>query len=149
MNSIILLIAQKENRHLLTQLLSEGYQILSPEQGMNSYFDLCIIDGLTLRQCSEKIRARVAAEHPVFLPVLLLTNQHSVKRITAGLWKLVDDIILLPVEKRELLARVATLLRSRQLSLELKQVKHELICSQEEIKELKDELEQLNRLFQE
>lgn len=150
MNLILLLIAHSENRRLLAQVLGKRHQIVlfSPEQGLEQPFDLCIVDGVALNQYREPLQARINREKPVFLPILLLTTQQQAKRVTSGLWQVVDDLLLTPVEKIELLARVETLLRSRRLSLELKQVRHELNASQQELQQLKDELDKLNQLFQ-
>ncbi|WP_013324799.1 response regulator [Gloeothece verrucosa] len=149
MNLILLLIAHSENRRLLAQLLSQHYQIIlfSPEKGLEEHFDLCIVDGVALNEYRTHLQARINQEKPVFLPVLLLTTQQQAKRVTAGLWQIVDDLLIMPVEKIELLARIATLLRSRQLSIELKKARQELNTSQQELRQLKEELDKLNQLF--
>lgn len=66
-----------------------------------------------MRQCK-------AAEDPAFLPVVLITSHREVELLTRHLWKTVDELIRMPIEKMELQARVAMLLRTRQLSQELK-----------------------------
>lgn len=148
-NSILLLISNPENCHLLSEFLTTSYQIKILNQGhqLEEPFDLCIVDGLSLNNYQQQLKQRIASEKPVFLPILLLTPRQQVKRVTGDLWKIIDDLLITPVEKVELLARVETLLRSRNLSLELKQTQQDLCLSQEKVRELQDELEQLNKLF--
>jgi signal transduction histidine kinase len=55
-----------------------------------------------------------------FSTLLLLTLRPDVKLITRHLWQSIDELVAKPIEKVELQARVEILLRSRQLSLELK-----------------------------
>lgn len=151
MNLILLLISNSTNSRLLTELLKPHHQVLlfKDEPDLDKSFDLCIIDGVYLSHYSQKIRERIDREKPLFLPVILLTNKQQINRSTVHLWEMVDDLLVIPVEKVELLARVETLLRSRRLSLDLKQVKQELKDSQIELQQLKEELEQMNRLFPE
>ena len=151
MSKILLLISQKENYRLLADfLLEKGYELVTIESPdyLEQPFDLCIIDGVALGQHRQQLQSRIAVEKPVFLPVLLVTNRQKVKMETASLWQIVDEILITPVEKRELLARVENLLRSRRLSLELKFLGAELSDSQKQVQDLKQELEALNKLFQ-
>ncbi|MBW3656605.1 MAG: hypothetical protein KY444_10920, partial [Gemmatimonadetes bacterium] len=55
-----------------------------------------------------------------FLPVLLVTSRPGVKMITREVWRSVDELIVAPIERPELRARVEILLRARTLSLELR-----------------------------
>lgn len=128
MNKILLLLEQKANRRLLTQLLANRYQICLPEgeQPLEQPFDLCIMDGLALEQYRQELQAIREAQQPVFLPILLLSYRQSVGMVTRNLWQDVDDAIATPIEKVELLVKVETLLRSRRLSLELKAANEEL-----------------------
>ncbi|MGK7902682.1 MAG: hypothetical protein AB4352_14965 [Hormoscilla sp.] len=149
---IMLFIAHQENRRLLAELMAKRYQLLFPddfpdlERGISQPFDLCIVDGLVLTQHRQQLQARREAETPVFLPILLLTNRDSVKLLTANLWHVVDDVIVTPIEKRELLARVETVLRSRRLSLELKEVKGDLCKFRDRVHTLQQELDNLSSI---
>jgi signal transduction histidine kinase len=58
-------------------------------------------------------------EEPLFLPVLLLTSRQGVDLVTRHLWRTIDEVVLRPIEKVELQARVEILLRARQLSVAL------------------------------
>jgi len=93
--------------------------ILSPDGGqIQGRFDLGILDGPTMDRMFERVQARRAVEGPVFLPFLLVTNRKNIRYITRHLWTTVDELILTPIEKVELAARVEILLRARRLSLE-------------------------------
>jgi DNA-binding response OmpR family regulator len=55
------------------------------------------------------VRARREAEEPVFLPFLLLTRRRAGTMPTRYLGHLVDDVIIRPLNEKELHARVANL----------------------------------------
>ncbi|MDI9643027.1 MAG: PAS domain-containing protein [Archaeoglobales archaeon] len=96
----------KANRRLLEDFLSEKYEISEAE------FDLLIIDEFTLkmrREEVEKIRSGT------FLPVLLVARE----RLEEEVWELVDEVIMIPIQKAELLKRVEALLRARMQAIEL------------------------------
>jgi phosphoserine phosphatase RsbU/P len=119
MSRILLLLAHRENRHLLAEWLSAHHKILLPEPGQPwPPFDLCILDGPSLDHHADWVQKAKQAAHPIFLPFLLVTHRHGVGLATQHLWESVDELIIGPIEKPELQARVETLLRVRRLSLE-------------------------------
>ncbi|MEG4506406.1 ATP-binding protein [Microcoleus sp. F6_B4] len=128
MSQILLLVEQKENRRLLLEWLAVYYEVVLPNSTENSEdflsfnqsFDLGIIDGLALKNHWQWVAAQKQAEHPVSLPFLLITSRSDVGMATQFIWQSIDDLIIAPIEKIELQARVEILLRSRQLSLTLK-----------------------------
>jgi signal transduction histidine kinase len=122
MSHILLLLDHKSNRTLLADWLGQHYQVLSQTQGTipTAPFDLCLIDGPALSRLWKNMHQYKAATEPVFLPVLLVTSHREAELLTRHLWKTVDELIRIPIEKVELQARVAMLLRTRQLSQELK-----------------------------
>ncbi|KAM3108017.1 ATP-binding protein [Phormidesmis sp. 146-33] len=127
MSRILLLIEHRENRRLMSDWLSPRYQVIVPDWDIDSVrqslasesFDLCIICGRTLDQLGQAVQARRDAEQPILLPFLLTTSRPDVGYATRHLWQSVDELIIQPIEKIELQARVEILLRSRQLSLRL------------------------------
>ena len=58
------------------------------------------------------------------MPVLLLSDRRSVGMMPKELWRIVDDVVLRPLEKLEMRARVESLVRARRLSKKLKTVSH-------------------------
>lgn len=120
MSRIVLLMEHGENRRLLAEWLSLHHDVVmteSPAAIADPTFDLGIVDGPSLEHHARWIAAVKAAVSPVFLPFLLLTHRHGAGIATAHVWETVDDLIIAPVEKIELQARVETLLRARTLSL--------------------------------
>jgi signal transduction histidine kinase len=139
---ILIFVEQTENRRLLAAWLGRYYEVIVGESVvqagravplLDEPFDLCILDGPALHHLWEWVQARKQAEHPVFLPVLLVTLQADVKLLTRHLWKTIDELISKPIEKLELQARVEMLLRSRRLSLQLQTA----LEQERELKELK------------
>ena len=121
-NRILLLLDQRENGSLLCDELSRDYTVVLAEDddALERDFDLCIVDGRALDRLWERVQRRKAREQPALLPVLLITSRPGVKMVTRQVWRGVDELIITPIEKPELRARVAILLRARSLSLELR-----------------------------
>jgi len=117
---ILLLLEHRGNRRLLAEWLKEGYDPIEGEgeAALSQPFDLCIVDGMALARMLGTIRSRKEAEQGVFLPVLAATSHHErgtgLRKITES----VDELIGVPIEKAELAARVAMLLRARRFSLQ-------------------------------
>ncbi|MBW3628774.1 MAG: hypothetical protein KY464_05685 [Gemmatimonadetes bacterium] len=113
---------QRENGALLAEELSRDHELLlaDSDEALEQDFDLCILDGRALDRLWELVKQRKAREHPTFLPVLMVTSRPGVKMITRHVWQSVDELIITPIEKPELRARVAILLRVRGLSLALR-----------------------------
>ncbi len=65
-------------------------------------------------------------EEPLFLPFLLITTREDIGYATKHLWKVVDELIFMPIEKIELQARIEILLRARRYSIQIKNRLEEL-----------------------
>jgi diguanylate cyclase (GGDEF)-like protein len=119
---ILIQVKNRRDRHLLEDWLAPTYEIISAHTDnlLDERFDLAVVDGPSLKLFHSKIRARRKAEEPVLLPFLLLTFSRANSTPMRHLGKLVDDLIVRPIDENELRARVANLLRLHRLSLELK-----------------------------
>jgi signal transduction histidine kinase len=144
-SEILLLVEKKENRRLLLEWLAVNYVVLLPNSTgngdlseLNQSFGMGIIDDLALKRHRKWVAAKKKAEHPVLVPFLLITSRSDVGLATQFLWQTVDELIVAPIEKIELQARVEILLRSRQLSLTLKLSHDQLDQSLRIANELKD-----------
>jgi signal transduction histidine kinase len=123
MKRVLLLLDQKENQQLLAEELAGGHEVLvgASDDALAASFDLCVVDGSSLDRLWEHVHARKEREQPVFLPVLLVTSRPDVKMITRQVWRSVDELIITPIERPELRARMEVLLRARSLSVSLQQ----------------------------
>jgi signal transduction histidine kinase len=118
---VLLLLDQRENRSLLEAELGDRHDVVATgDDALEGEFDLCVLDGRALDRLWERVQRRKAREQPVFLPVLLVTSRPGVRMVTRHVWRGVDELIVAPVERAELRARLEVLLRARSLSVELR-----------------------------
>jgi diguanylate cyclase (GGDEF)-like protein len=122
MDRILIQVKNKRDRRLLEDWLAGAYDVVTTntDQALMERFDLAIMDGPSLKRMHSQVRSRRRAEEPVLLPFLLLRFPRLGSIPTRPLGRLVDDLILRPLDEKELRSRVANLLRMRRLSLELK-----------------------------
>ena len=141
---VLLLFAQRQNRSLLQAELAGRHHVTAEEDdgALDGDFDLCIIDGASLDRLGERVQRRKEQEEPVFLPVLLVTSRPDARMITRHLWRSVDELIIAPIERAELVARVEVLLRARALSLELRR---QAEAAQELAEQLRDKTAELEQ----
>src|SRR5437762_9984558 len=121
MSRIVLAVDAKKNRKLLYAFLSAYHSVAehASARPLDEPFDLCVVDGPSLRRFQKQLEARRDQEQPGLLPVLLITGRRDVWSRMPNLWQSVDDSITMPVSKLELQSRVEILLRARRTSLEL------------------------------
>jgi signal transduction histidine kinase len=120
---VLLLLDQKENQQLLADELSDRYEVEigATDEALEGPIDLCVVDGRSLDRLWEQVRRRKEREQPIFLPVLLVSSRPDVRMITRQVWRSVDELLITPIERSELRARMEILLRARSLSLALQQ----------------------------
>jgi signal transduction histidine kinase len=127
MDRILLLLEHPTNRRLLEECLAQHYQVATETgQAPESSFDLVILDGPALERLSQDVAGWKRVAEPVFLPLLLLTPRQHTGMVTHHLLHTVDELLLTPVDRAELRARVEILLRTRRQSLALKRRNDEL-----------------------
>jgi signal transduction histidine kinase len=120
-STILIALEHSENRQLLAECLGGKHNIVFPASPdpLETVFDLCILDGPAVTRLSEGLQRRRQYEPSLFLPMLLIAPRRHAGALTRQLWTTVDEVVFTPIEKIELLTRVETLLRTRDLSLEL------------------------------
>lgn len=118
----MLLLEHQENQRLLAEELSQRNEVVTAtsDDVLNEDFDLCVLDGPALDRLWERVQELKQREQPILLPVLLITSRPDAKMITRHVWRSVDELIITPIEKLELRARVEILLRARALSVQLR-----------------------------
>jgi diguanylate cyclase (GGDEF)-like protein len=122
MDRVLLQVRKKKDRRRLEDWLAQTCHLIlpDPEHPLEGEFDLVIIDGPSLKDLRSKVRHVRAAQSPVFLPFLLLTVRRASSMPSRHLGRVVDDLIIRPLNEKELQARVSNLLRMRRWSLDLK-----------------------------
>ncbi|MCL7417496.1 MAG: helix-turn-helix domain-containing protein [Halalkalicoccus sp.] len=136
MGEILLLIDRDENRRLLVEWLSNRHEVTSAidESDPERSPDLCIMDRVSLERHASQLAKRKTAAEPVFLPYLLVVSQQHLGEISSEIWSQidavvqegVDELITAPVKKTELHGRIENLLRTRELSVDLRDRNDEL-----------------------
>src|SRR5690242_8486770 len=107
MDRVLLQVRKKKDRRRLEDWLAKSYQLILPdaEHPLTGEFDLVIIDGPSLKQLRAKVRSLREAQQPVFLPFLLLTVRRRSSMPSRHLGRVVDDLIIRPLNEKELQAR--------------------------------------------
>jgi len=118
---LLIITANRANRSLLEERLEGSCKIVTStsDDVLDISFDLAILDARTLSDLKQQVQERREDEQPVFLPFLVCLPRDHANSAARFLGKLVDDIILTPIEPMELKARINNLLRMRAMSLDL------------------------------
>ncbi len=123
--SVLAVLSARRNRELMAETLRRHCVVSTPdvddaEQVLReAATDLLVLDGRTLETFRSVVVERREREAPLLLPVLLVVSRRRVGMATSHLWRVVDDVLQTPIERIELQARIASLLRARHLSLML------------------------------
>lgn len=132
MSRILPLLGNTGNRRVLSEWLTHhtDHEVLDVDEDepLARPVDLCIIDGPALEDVREELRAYREQQRPEFVPVLLLVPRAHADRLEETVWNYVDDIIWTSGSERfdsldtfEFEGRMRSLLRTREMSRELKQ----------------------------
>jgi PAS domain S-box-containing protein len=126
---ILLYLTQRSNLQLLKGWLAPRYTVLEAHSpaSFDQPFDLCLIDGIALKNAWQEVLQRKSGSDEVSTPFLLLTTRQNLGKSAGELWKVIDDLILLPIERVELESRIRNLLINRRLSLELQRKNQEML----------------------
>lgn len=122
MDRILILVSNKNNQILLEKELSKKYGVVLPNKNLKELeFDLIIIDGVELKKRQEEIREFKNKNFPLFLPVILITTKEDLSLAEKFLYETIDELVIIPIEKIELRARIDILLRARSYTYMLAQ----------------------------
>ncbi|MDI6712340.1 MAG: HAMP domain-containing sensor histidine kinase [Anaerosomatales bacterium] len=117
---VALALRSEGNRRLLEGFLGqacERFVINSVQDVRDREYDVCFLDASSLVDLRDAIEERQADCAPLVVPHLLLTPRDDVTLITREIWRVVDSIIVTPVEPVVLAAHFAAAWRLRELSL--------------------------------
>ncbi len=149
--TILLLFGQQENVRMLKVFLSPKYkvEVYNRETDLqDNSISLVIVEGLMLSKHSDMLQKLKQEQHPIVLPVLLVTTRKDAGLATSYLWKSIDEMIFLPVQKTELLARIEILLRLRQQSIDAGNLRNDLYNLEKDRKALQKSERRFRIIFE-
>lgn len=124
--NILIRLSSPADEKLVKELLSTDYTILSDSRGLpDDSIDLLVIDFSVLEKLYDDILVQKKRIGIAYLPVMVMIPKGRMG--TEKMWDIADDVVEMPVSKRNLQTRVNGLIKIRQYSkqVELKQKKLE------------------------
>lgn len=120
---VLLLVTDAAVRSRLRSWLESrpAITVATAEDTLPDQFDCCILDERSLDEVRTGLVREKQAERPTYLPVALLQSPESDDRETLApeIGELIDDLIILPIDRQTLRYRITNLLMVRQLSVDL------------------------------
>ena len=135
--AILPLLSGEGNQRLIVEWIEshDRYTLVDPNESVETaVFDICLLDGETIRKHAETLRARKREAKPVLLPCLLLVPEADLSLIETDrgeiadsvVFETADEVVSMPIKKAELEWRTEALLRLRSQSLNLDRQRREL-----------------------
>lgn len=135
---------------LQNQLILEGYEVITVsngedvmEQVQTQAIDLLILDIMMPKMSGFEVCQQLREQYTLSeLPILMLTAKNQVKDIITAFEVGANDYLTKPCDRRELIARVKTLIELGNLNKQLSHMNHLL---EEKVKERTTELQATNQ----
>lgn len=125
---ILLVLEQNSDRQLLGAYLQSKFQVVFECESKDLInYSLIILDGLQFNKLRENIQLAKQQCDPVFLPVMMVSSRKELEYTVSHLWKTIDELLVTPVRKPELMARVTILIRAREQSVALRNTSDKLL----------------------
>jgi PAS domain S-box-containing protein len=142
MHRVLLLVEDVAIRIQIMQWLASDYEVIGHFEptapALAASFDAVIVDMQGLRQHRSWLQSRRVLLYPALSPCLLITPRSHVQEISEDTWKLIDDLIVTPVDRLELQARLRRMLLIHAMSLELKHNNETLVRIQKAVESTSD-----------
>ncbi len=119
--NVALFLQAKEKEEAILDLLSHRYRVVTGDEDLiwNGAFDIALVDTPSLFKYMDSFKSAKEKSSPILLPVLFVTQRERIGDMGDSLLGVVDDFIITPVEKLELLTRIEAHLKARFLSRDL------------------------------
>ncbi len=152
---VLIVDDHQEMLQVLSKFLREqGFEIeeaMSGEIALKKYYqskpDVILLDvmlpGISGIEVAKEIRLNGRLDE--YIPILMLTAKSEIKDVIQGLEVGADDYIIKPFSFEELIARINSALRFKQLSDNLRQESHELENANKQIYDLNQNLVDKNK----
>lgn len=119
---VLSVIADAGNQRVVDEWLATRYDVVTTDDVAGALqegtIDLCLLDAAGFDQYRDVLIDYKEAQEPRILPYLLFRKSDT-PLLDPDAHQYVDDVIVTPIGKRELARRVETVLRQRELSLQL------------------------------
>ncbi len=126
---VLLFLSNRNTFEIISEILAPGFELLNhskPDDLLMDHVSMIIADDLMIREYHTLIELKKQNVKPVDLPVLLVVSNVENYNLSSIPETSFDDMIMMPIQKPELLKRVETLLRLRRTSIETGHLKEEL-----------------------
>lgn len=135
---VLLLVQNAQDQELFKQFLPDYLTIESDPQRVDSEeLDLCIVDAYSVYKNQEWLTALKEKVAPIFLPVLLLSEDQEKIQKNGALLDFADDVVYIPTSYKLLKSRIQILLKQREYSLKLEEKNNQLEKKNKELAEEK------------
>jgi len=133
---VLLFMQPGSNRDLLEDALGSQYRVTTTTDvgTLEEGFDCCVFDTQEFNRVGGTVQPRRDTSAAVFLPFVLLAEEDSRQATNPEVWEYVDDVIRLPVRKRELLSRVGNLVERRRTAAALARREEQLRTTVEDLR---------------
>lgn len=143
-SSVLLLVQNAQDQELFKRFLPDYLTIASDLTNLESQeFDLCITDEHSVYQNRGWLREQKEKVAPIFLPVLLLSEDQETIRNNETLLEFADDVVYIPASSKLLKSRIQMLLRQREYSLRLEEKNRQLEQKNDQLVEEKQKFQLL------
>lgn len=124
---VLLLLQNPQDRKLFDQFLDNKLTVVSPEKNLETHeFDLCILDEKAIRIHRDFLENLKEQSAPVFLPILLLSQDQEQVQKNPYIFDFTDDVVYVPASTKLLQSRINMLLRQRRYSIQLQKKNRQL-----------------------
>lgn len=115
---LLIVLGRKRDRQLLKSFLGRRFHavVAQTDAELSPDYDLIVVDAQALKRTAKTLLALKRVAQPVFLPVLAVSSRREVSALKRHLGGAVDELLVAPVNRVELQARVSGLLRARRWS---------------------------------
>ncbi len=124
--SILIKLRRNRDVRIIGQKLGATYEAVDPQQYEPGNIDLCIVDQHSWNNNSQEFEHIRRSQHPLLVPVLMLISSNEFKQLSPDILENIEHLLTKPVQADRLTARLRSLTRLRERSLQSEQRQHDL-----------------------
>lgn len=114
-NNLFVRVSSAADEKLMAKLLRKEYKIWSEDHNLSKkVIDLVVVDFAELNRLYGKIVAAKKQAGISYLPIMVLVSNERMG--TEKMWEIADDVVVMPVSKKNLMTRIKGLIKIRAYS---------------------------------